>query len=139
MNIYLTKTQDDTYTSTVSAKAHHPKSVFITKEGQYPTVAWHQRHDLNMCTILMQETIHNREELLEYLNWQGQCRNKIIKLWDFDVDETENSALIQLFAAINKRKTEVIYNEMLEACEDFSPEDMDRETTAESADDSISF
>ena len=116
-NIYLVPDDDATYVSHVSNSAPSADAIFLTKEGQYPTVALYQRHDLNMCSYLMQEEIKNRADLTEYLDFLGKCRHTIIKLWDFDCETTNNDKLFNMFESCYERKAELMYESMMEACE----------------------
>ena len=117
MNIYLILSEDSTYISCISDDAPSPGAIFLVEEGEYPVEAWHKRHDLNMDSLLMTEHINNRNELLEYLNFQGKCRNEIIRLWDFYTYDNSLIDLHRLFDKCFERKLEIITEAMIEACE----------------------
>lgn len=115
--IYLIPDKDSTYTSCISDDKPSSDAIFLTDEGKYPTVAWHRRHDLNMCSILMTETVIDRYGLLEYLNFLGTCRHAIVELWNYNIDENASDELISLFDTCYKRKAELISQAMFDACE----------------------
>jgi hypothetical protein len=106
---------DNTYFAIRAERKICDAAILFTREGEYPVAAWHQRHDLNMCSILMQEEIRSCDDLIEYLDWQGKCRNKILKLWEFDYDETDNKDVLELFAKCHERKEQIITEAMEEA------------------------
>ena len=117
MRVYLIPDEDSTYVCCVSDDALSTDAIFLVEEGHYPTTAWHHRHDLNMDTLLMKEEIKDRDELLKYLDFQGKCRNEIVRLWNY---YTYNNSLVELHRLFDKcyeRKAELIVEAMLEACE----------------------
>lgn len=115
--IYLIPDNDSTYMSCVSDDAPSTDAIFLVEEGEYPVEAWHKRHDLNMDSLLMSETIVDREDLIKYLDFNGKCRNEIIRLWDFYTYDNSLVELHRLFDQCLSRKAEIIANEMMEACE----------------------
>jgi hypothetical protein len=117
MNIYLLPAEDATYISCISDDAPSADAIFLVKEGSYPTEAWHKRHDLNMDSLLMTDCIENRNALIEYLDFQGQCRNEIVRLWGFYTYDSSLVQLHRLFDRCLERKIELITEEMMEACE----------------------
>lgn len=115
MNVYLIPDADSTYVSCISDDAPSTEAIFLVKEGLYPVEIWYKRHDLNMDAMLYAETINNRDELISYLDFQGQCRNEIIRLWDFYTYDNSLVKLHRLFDKCYDRKAELIAEEMLEA------------------------
>lgn len=125
MNVYLISDEDFTYISCISDDAPSTDAIFLVEEGAYPVEAWHKRHDLNLDSLLMTEYINNRDELIEYLDFQGACRNEIVRLWDFYTYDNSLVKLHRLFDKCYERKVELITEEMLEACEGLEDEDCD--------------
>lgn len=117
MNVYLIPSEDSTYVSCISDYAPSTEAIFLVEEGCYPVEAWHKRHDLNMDSILMSEAIVDRNDLIKYLDFNGKCRNEIIKLWSFDTYDNSLVELHRLFDECYARKAELIANEIMEACE----------------------
>ena len=93
MNVYLIPDEDSTYVSCISDDAPSTEAVFLVKEGSYPVEAWYKRHDLNMDAMLYAETINNRDALIEFLDFQGQCRNEIVRMWNF---YTYDNSLVEI-------------------------------------------
>lgn len=124
MNIYLVPAEDSTYVAHISNKSPSNEAIFLTKEGTYPTDLMYKRHDLNLDSLLMQDTIDNREDLIKSLDFIGACRNEIIKLWDFWTYDNTLVEIHKLFDRCFERKVQLITAEMFEACEDLD-EDFD--------------
>ena len=125
MNVYLIPAEDSTYVSYVSDAAPSTDAIFLVEEGEYPTVAYHQRHDLNMCSIVMEEEVKDRDALIDYLNFLGRCRNRILSLWGYDADESTSSELHELFSQCIERKADMFYEAMMEMCEGVEENDGD--------------
>ena len=80
----------------------------MVKEGVYPVRMYYTRHDLNMCSELQACMINNREELVETLDWLGECRNGVVKLW---TDNFPDHAYA-LFKKCYEEKANLFYEEM---------------------------
>jgi hypothetical protein len=124
MKVYLILDKDSTYVSCVSTEPPSDDAIFLVEEGAYPATAYHQRHDLNMCSIMMREEIKNRNELIDYLNYLGSCRNKILSIWGYDSDEELGNELCKLFNDCYDRKA-AIYGEDMEDAFMIDDEDVD--------------
>lgn len=111
-NIYLIPDKDSTYISCISDDAPSTDAIFLTKEGDYPVEAWHERHDLNSDRLLMKETINNRDELIQYLDFLGQCRHAMLQLWGYDIDKNTSEDSLALFDACYSRKMELIQEDI---------------------------
>lgn len=112
MNVYLIPGDDATYSCCLSDDAPSAEAIFLMKEGDYPVLAMHERHDLNMDRLLAQETIIGREDLVKYLDFLGECRHALLSAWDYDIDKTAGEDLLNLFDVCYARKAELIGEEI---------------------------
>jgi len=102
--IYLTRNNENIWSASISDQAPGADCVPFLKEGAYPVEIIYGRTDLNGSYTFESDTCQNREELLQTLNWFGQCGYQIMKLWDFDRQATERVLDIFESGAARRRR-----------------------------------
>lgn len=84
----------------------------LAEEQSYPVELVIRRTDVNGSSMLDAEQCHNRKELLDSLNWWGQCRFSVVSLWDFDRESSNDPKLDELFSQAYFRRMEIVVKDM---------------------------
>ena len=105
-HVYLFPFGDRAYHSAIAPAPPTPQAIFLTEEGSYPTEVWWQRHDLNLDSIWCSQQVNGPQELVDLLDFLGECGHVIDSLWDHRDIYCGDAALLDLFETCYCRKME---------------------------------
>ena len=125
--VYLIPDKEDTYRACIAIEPPAENAIFLVDEGTYPVEYFYRRNDLNGCSTYMMVECTTREELSEALNWNGKCRHRVVSLWDFDYNKTDNEPVLRLFYFAYVRLMEELDKAYQEILDDLGDEDYDED------------
>ena len=103
-NVYLIPCGDRAYRSVISEAPPTPAAIYLTEEGEYPVEIWWERHDLNLCRVWGNNICNTPEELIELLDFLGECVHAIEDLWGYHDRYCADPELSDLFDRCYERK-----------------------------------
>ena len=95
-NVYLVPKTDGSWKTQITNVSPAPDAALLTKEGAYPVKVYYSRIDLNGSSSIERDICHNRSDLVQTLNWIGQCGHPLLSLWDYDHNKPISQALIKV-------------------------------------------
>lgn len=107
-NVFLVPDGSQFWSAAVAAQPPTDHAVLLTAEQSYPAEIFYERMDLNGSGITDGYICHDRNELLETLNWIGQCGHTPLSLWSFDIDKPIEEDLQKLLEDAYKKKCSLI-------------------------------
>lgn len=105
-NIYLTHFSDGTYNACVAKVPPIPESVFLLKEGRYPTELYCHRYDIMGDRIVGRDIYEDRDDLISCVNWHGICLHRIVSLWELETQPCDDKLTV-LFASAYAKHCEM--------------------------------
>lgn len=119
--IYISMNKETAVWSAVtSASRADNHAVRFCEEKEYPVDLYFMRTDINGSGIMEKEVCHNREELMQTLNYLGECGFTPWDVWDFHIESSRNEKAIDVFAeALRKREEKVLsaLDDMIDAAD----------------------
>ena len=110
-NIYLIPSNNSTYKCCICKDKPSDNAILLTSEGVYPVYIMYRRHDLNMCSEIQSVKLSNQKELLKMIDYLGECRNTIICLWGYNLNDASDE-VVELFNKCTEIKAELLYQEL---------------------------
>ena len=104
--LYLFSNEDRTWSAGLFYEPPDCDAVKLLTEQDYPAQLFYSRTDLNGSLVFERELCQNREDLLQSLNWLGQCGYMPLELWSFDASSPMAPELIQIFERAADRRQE---------------------------------
>jgi len=105
-NVYLLPFGDRAYHAAVASEPPSPDAIFLVEEGYYPVEVTYTRHDMNLDRIWAGAECTDREDLIQFLNFLGECGHTIELLWDYNDRLWSTPELTKLFDVCFVRKME---------------------------------
>ena len=106
MNVYLIPYGDRAYRAAIAETSPDPAAVFLTEGCAYPVEVWWTRHDMNLDRLWASRVCTDREELLELLDFLGDCGHVVEDLWGYNDKMTPTAETTKLFDECYERKME---------------------------------
>ena len=94
--IFLIPGNNEYWSAFISTRSSDDYAVELVAEGKYPAEIYYERLDLNGSGVVDGCICHDRNELLQTLNWIGACGHTPLTIWDFDIDKPISESLCQL-------------------------------------------
>lgn len=110
--IALTTNADRTWSAGITQDISHNHAVPLTAEGSYPVELFYRRTDMNGSSVFESETCPNRDTLLQTLNWLGKCGFVPLELWNYDIEKTDDTALLAIFQQGEQRRFDLVRSEL---------------------------
>ena len=107
-NVFLVPDKNQFWSAVISVQPPASNAVLLTAEESYPIELFYERLDLNGSGITDGYICHDRSELLETLNWIGQCGHTPLSLWNFDIDKPMEAGLHALLETAYRKKCSLI-------------------------------
>ena len=111
-NVYLIPFGDRAYHSAVADQPPSEDAVFLTEERDYPTEICYTRHDMNLDKLWASREIADRQELVEFLDFLGECGHPVEELWSYVDRRRPTPELTELFDLCHSRKMEQLMAEI---------------------------
>lgn len=107
--IFLRALSDGKWIAYFCPKKHGVKSdyIFLTEEGRYPVTLYYERYDVMGSKVVEAHVSHTQQDLLDMLGWCGQCRCRILELWQHRLNNASDQKLFELYDACDKRRYEI--------------------------------
>lgn len=110
--IYLKLDENREWRALVGVERPCEGAVLFVEEQEYPAKFYYSRTDLNGSASVEMDVCENRDELLQSLNWMGECGYTPLKVWDFDAKKCDDRELWEIFNAGSARRAEAAWEEM---------------------------
>ena len=94
--VYLVPNTNGTWETVIADIAPAPNAASLSAEGSYPVKTYYGRIDLNGSSTVEMEVCHDRDTLIQVLNWIGQCGNPPLSLWNYDHEQPIGGALSEI-------------------------------------------
>lgn len=117
--IYLTGHEDGTWSA---GTERIPGAAKLVREKDYPVGLFYRRADINGSTVVEADVCKDRQELLDSLNWLGECCLTPTHLWDFDISKIRDRKLLCILDKAGDRRREVERQAAAEFYEAFKDE-----------------
>lgn len=110
--VYLIPQEGSKWSASLSDVPPARSAIHLVDVQSFPAELFYSRIDSNGSLCYEKETIANKEDLVESLNWLGNCRWTPLSIWDFNLENTQNEALVTLFDEAAQKRMEIIEAEM---------------------------
>lgn len=118
MNLYVYKNKEDIWECCFNKR---DDALLFVQEKEYPVELYYTKLDLNGSSNLEREVLENRNDLLEAMQWHGQCNHVIEQIWDFDI----NSCDKRLFEFFKEVYDKAMHNiEIALSCDDIDEKEI---------------
>ena len=115
--IALTPNPDRTWSAGMTQDISASQAIPFVAEGSYPAELIYRRTDINGSGVFESETCKTRDELLQVLNWMGKCGFVPLELWNYDIEQANDTALLSVFQQGELRRFDLLskeHDEMME-------------------------
>ena len=106
--VFLIPGTDNYWSAEISSLSPADQAIELVVEGSYPADIYYERLDLNGSGVVDGYICHDRNELLQTLNWIGTCGHTPLTIWGFDIDQPIADDLCQLLQDTYKQKCKLI-------------------------------
>ncbi len=100
--VYLIPREDGTWDTAITNVLPAPAAA-LSPEGPYPAEVYYRRTDLNGSGTIEMDSCQNSQELIQSLNWIGQCGYLLLCFWDFQHDMPMEHALSSILDNVYDR------------------------------------
>lgn len=132
--VFLVPDDKCNWFATISEKLPADHAIVLTTEQSYPVEIFYDRMDINGSGVTDGYICHDRNELLQTLNWIGQCGHTPLELWGFNIDNPIESDLHDLLKNTYEKKCRLIQNidweETVDSDHDTCQTDLDEKLSA---------
>jgi len=108
LNVYLEASLNQTWYSVVAHNPLSDASVKLCTEKDYPVEVIYRKIDCNGDNSYSSFVCCDRGDLIQALDWLGDCYFTPCRVWDFDIDKDIEPALHKLFNDAYDRRLEQI-------------------------------
>lgn len=109
-NVYLEQGSNQSWYALIRRNPPSEDAVMLCTESDYPVEVSYRRADINGSISYDTYICCDREDLLQALDWLGDCGFIPCQVWDFDIDNELDPALHKLFNDAYSHRLQKIQN-----------------------------